>query len=508
MTLQPEGNKISGPKNPKNKPQKQNPKTKLQKQNPKKNYKKKGYHMILIKNAQYCGKKVDLLFSETANEALAFGIKQNKDEKYHKHEKNYGVNYGSNGGQIIALGENLESSMASELKKLSEAKSSNEIKIIDATGKILFPSLIDVHVHFRDPGLEWKEDIISGLSAAAHGGFSHVLCMANTSPVNDNASTTRYMIEKANIAHPNGPFVHPVAAATVGLKGEELAPLGELSKAGCIAVSNDGVPLYSTEILRRVMEYSSDLDMIFIDHCEDPYLARGAHMNEGELSAKLGVKGQPDIGEALQVSRDVLMSEFLDIPVHIAHVSCKRSLDEIKRAKERGVKVTAETCPHYLLLTENAIDGYNTNAKVNPPLRLESDMLAMREAVKSGLVDCLITDHAPHAAHEKEHPLDLVPNGISGLDTAISLLWSLVTNKILSQEDIIRTYTKNPAEIFKLPHNNFAKGDVADFFLFDPNTEWEVKKENMYSKSANTPWLGQTLKGRVCEHYLGGVKIV
>ena len=462
--------------------------------------------MILIKNAQYCGKKVDLLFSENAEEAKNYGIEQHKDTVTHKHENNYGQNYGQNGGQIIALSSNGE-----DLELMLKEKNISDIKItkiIDATGKILFPSLIDVHVHFRDPGMEWKEDIISGLSAAAHGGYSHVLCMANTSPVNDSASTTRYMLEKAKTNHPHGPFLHPVAAATLGLKGEELAPLGELAQAGCIAVSNDGVPLSNTEILRRVMEYASDLDMLLIDHCEDPYLARGAHMNESALSAKLGVKGQPDIGEALQVSRDVLMSEFLDIPIHIAHVSCKRSLDEIKRAKERGVKISAETCPHYLLLTEDAIDGYNTNAKVNPPLRLESDMLAMRDAIKSGLVDCLITDHAPHAAHEKEHPLDLVPNGITGLDTALTLLWSLVTDKVLCQEDIIRCYTTNPAKIFNLPHNSFKTGDVADFFLFDPSTEWEVNKENMYSKSANTPWLGKKLMGRICEHYLGGVKIV
>ncbi len=456
--------------------------------------------MILIKNVEYCGKKMDFLFSESAKEAQDYGVSQGRDEASHKHESNYGANYGKNGGQVLAFAENLDS-------HVKDSKKIVNLKTVDATGKVLFPSLIDVHVHFRDPGMEWKEDIITGLDAAAHGGFSHVLCMANTSPVNDSATTTRYMLEKAKNARPNGPFLHPVAAATLGLKGEELAPFGELSQAGCIAVSNDGVPLYSTEILRRAMEYASDLDMLFIDHCEDPYLARGSHMNEGVLSAKLGVKGQPDIGEALQVSRDVLMSEFLDIPVHIAHVSCKRSLDEIKRAKDRGVKVTAETCPHYLLLTENAIDGYNTNAKVNPPLRVESDMLAMREAVKSGLIDCLITDHAPHAAHDKEHPLDLVPNGISGLDTALTLLWSLVSDKVLTQEDIIRCYTKNPAEIFKLPYNSFKEGDVADFFLFDPSIDWIVNKENMHSKSANTPWLGQTLKGRVCEHYLGGVLV-
>lgn len=456
--------------------------------------------MLFIKNAHYCGHIVDLIVSETPEEIQAYPTEK-KNPLYHKHEDKYATNYGQNGGRILAFGEDLN-------MLPNGAPIPSDAKIIDAQGKILFPSLIDVHVHFRDPGMEWKEDITTGLNAAAHGGYSHVLCMANTSPVNDNKATTQYMLEKAKTAFPHGPFLHPVAGATIGLKGEELAPLGELSEAGCIAVSNDGFPITSTEILRRVMEYASDFDMLFIDHCEDPYLARGAHMNESALSAQLGVKGQPDIGEALQVSRDVLMSEFLDIPVHIAHVSCKRSLDEITRAKDRGVKVTAETCPHYLLLTEDAVDGYNANAKVNPPLRSEKDMLAMREAVRYGMIDCLITDHAPHSAHEKEHPFDMVPNGISGLDTALSLLWSLVEENELKQEDIIRCYTKNPGEIFKLPYNSFKIGDVADFFLFDPNIEWECSLENIYSKSCNTPWQGKTLKGRVVSHYLGGVKVV
>lgn len=447
--------------------------------------------MIYIKNAEYCGKKINVLFSENLDEARTYGISDNIVDN---NASNYGINYGHKGGRIIAFGQDIDVP--------------NNATIVDGSGKILFPGLIDVHVHFRDPGMEWKEDIDSGLLAAAHGGYSHVLCMANTSPVNDNVAVTRYMLEKANKTHEYGPFLHPVAAATLGLKGEALAPLAELQKAGCIAVSNDGVPLYSTEIVRRVMEYASDFGMLFIDHCEDPYLAKGSHMNEGELSAQMGVQGQADIAEALHVSRDVLMAEFLNIPVHIAHVSAARSVEIIEHAKARGVDVSAETCPHYLLLDEYALEGYNTNAKVNPPLRTQKDIHAVRQAVKSGVIDCLITDHAPHAAHEKEHPLALVPNGISGLDTALSLLWTLVQDGILSHEDIMRAYSKNPAERFHLPHNTFAKGDVADIVLFDPNIKWEVKKETMYSKSANTPWLGQTLAGRVCANYIGGMKIV
>lgn len=449
--------------------------------------------MILFRNATYLGKVVDLLITENNTENTQYNFTFDPEDGFHKHYQNYAENYGKQGGRIVAIGENLETPQ--------------NCTVIDMSGKILFPSMIDVHTHFRDPGMEWKEDINTGLEAALHGGYSHILCMANTSPVNDNASTTRYMLEKATKTHPYGPFLHPVAAATIGLKGEEMAPLGELSEAGCIAVSNDGVPLYSTEMVRRVMEYGNDLDMLFIDHCEDPYLARGAHMNEGNLSAKLGVKGQPDIGEALQVARDALLAEYLNVPVHIAHVSCKRSLDEIKRAKDRGINLTAETCPHYLLIDENAIDNYNTNAKVNPPLRTWDDVLALREAVKSGLIDCMITDHAPHSIQDKENPLDMVPNGISGLDTALTLLWRLVEENIFTQEDIIRTYTINPAKRFKLPYNNFQKGDVADFFFFDPSITWIANKENFYSKSANTPFLNEEMKGRVCTAYLGGKKV-
>lgn len=379
---------------------------------------------------------------------------------------------------------------------------------IDATGKILFPSFIDAHVHLREPGQVWKEDIASGLRAAAHGGIAHVLCMANTDPVNDDVSVTRLILDAAAKSYPQGPFVHPVAAATIGLNGEALAPLGELSAAGCIAVSNDGRPLTSTEILRRIMEYGADLGMLFIDHCEDPWLARGTHMNESPLSGRLGVKGQPDIAEAIQAGRDILLASYLKLPVHIAHVSCRRTLDVIAWGKSQGVQVTAETCPHYLLLDESALEGYNANAKVNPPLRSPADVAAMRQAVKTGLIDIIVTDHAPHAAHEKDHPLDLAPNGITGLDTAVTLLWSLITQGVLTEADLIRLYATEPARIFSLPVNRFQPGDPADLFLFDPNHDWVVTPQTLHSKSANTPWLGQTLHGRVSDHWIGGAKAV
>ncbi len=383
-----------------------------------------------------------------------------------------------------------------------------EAEVFDASGLLLFPSFIDAHVHLREPGYEYKEDVASGLNAAAHGGFGAVMCMANTSPTNDNASVTKLIIDAAKKSHPHGPHVYPVGAATVGLLGKEMAPLAELKEAGCVAISNDGHSMESTELMRRVMEYASDLNLIVIDHCEDASLAKGTHMNDGITSGKLGVKGQPDVGEAMHVARDILLAEYLNLPVHIAHVSCKRAVDLIAWGKSRGVKVTAETCPHYLLLDDTALMGYGPNAKVNPPLRTPQDVECLRQAVKDGTIDILVTDHAPHATHEKDGPLDEAPNGLTGLDLAVCLSYELVRQNILNTGDLQRLWATKPAEIFNLPSNAFAPDDVADFFLFDPEKQWEVNSKTLYSKSSNTPYLGQNMKGRVVAHWMGGKRIV
>ena len=379
---------------------------------------------------------------------------------------------------------------------------------VDAKQHLLFPSFIDAHAHLREPGFEYKEDIASGLKAAACGGFGAVMCMANTRPVNDNAATTKFMLEKAALHFPHGPRLYPVGAAGIGLEGREMAPLGELAEAGCVSFSNDGRSVESADFLRRIMEYASDLGKIVIDHCEDASMAQGAHMNEGVTSARIGVKGQPDVGEALQVARDILLAQYLDLPVHIAHVSCRRAVDLIAWGKAQGVQVTAETCPHYLLLDDSELANYNPNAKVNPPLRTPEDRDALRLAVRSGVIDILVTDHAPHAPHEKECPLDEAPNGLTGLDLAVSLSYELVRQRILEEKDLIRLWSAEPARIFKLPVNRFQPGDPADFFLFDPNAGWKVTPETLHSKSSNTPWLGRELKGRVCTHWMGGVQIV
>ncbi len=378
----------------------------------------------------------------------------------------------------------------------------------DAAGLVLLPSFIDCHTHFREPGQEYKEDIASGLSAAAHGGFGAVLCMANTKPVNDTAAVTRLMFEAARRSWPNGPRLHPVGAATVGLAGTELAPLAELAAAGCIAFSNDGKPVEQTELLRRCVEYAADLGKVVIDHCEDMSLAKGANMNEGKISGRLGLKGQPDVGEALHVARDILLAEYLGLPIHLAHISCRRSVELIAWAKSRNVPITAETCPHYLLLTDQELAGYSSNAKVNPPLRTADDVAALRVAVKDGTIDMLVTDHAPHAAHEKEVALDGAPSGISGLDTALTLTWGLVADKTLDEADLIRLWLTNPARIFNLPANTFNPGDPADFSLFDPSHKWIAGPRSFKSKSANTPWLGKELTGRTHAHWLNGVQII
>ncbi len=382
------------------------------------------------------------------------------------------------------------------------------VERFDAEGRILFPSFIDAHVHLREPGFEYKEDIKSGLAAAAHGGFGTVMAMANTKPVNDTPSVTGLMLEKAARHWPHGPRLCPVGALTVGLEGKEMAPLGELSKAGCIAFSNDGVPVADTEVFRRAVEYAAQWGKIVIDHCEDPFLARGSHMNEGAVSGSIGIKGQPTAAEAFQVARDILLSEYLGLPIHLAHISCAQSLNLIAEAKARGVKITAETCPHYLHLDERELEKYNTLAKVNPPLRTREDVEAVRRALASGVLDILATDHAPHAPHEKEEPLDAAPNGMVGLETALPLTYALVRQGLLTEERFVELWHHNPARIFGLPENNFDAGDPADFFLFDADDIWVVSRENLHSKSINTPFIGRAMHGKVFAHWISGHRIV
>lgn len=380
-------------------------------------------------------------------------------------------------------------------------------RVYDARGLTLLPSLIDAHVHLREPGQEYKEDIASGLRAALEGGFGQVMAMANTRPVNDSATVTKFMLGQAKLACPQGPWVRPVGALTVGLAGKELAPIGELAQAGCVALSNDGLPVKNNELFRRGLEYGADFGLKVIDHCEDPWLGAGGVMNEGQLSGRLGLKGIPGISEAIQVARDILLASYLDLPVHLAHISCRESVELIAQAKAKGVPVTAETCPHYLLWDEELVAGYNTNARVNPPLRTHDDVLALRQAVRAGVIDILVTDHAPHANFEKEVPFDEAPNGISGLDTALALTNELLRQNVLTLADLAQLWCWNTAKIFNLPSTAFLPGDPADFILVDLDQAWRVTPETMRSKGKNTPCLQQDVMGQVQAHFLGGLEI-
>ncbi len=379
---------------------------------------------------------------------------------------------------------------------------------INAGGHLLFPGFIDAHTHLREPGYEWKEDIASGLSAAANGGFSAIMCMANTSPVNDNASVTRLILDKAIRAHPQGPRLYPVGALTVGLAGDELAPMGELAEAGCTAFSNDGKPVTNTEIFRRGVEYASMWNKVVIDHCEDPFMAKGSHMNEGYVSGLIGVKGQPSIAEALHVARDILLAEYLDLPIHLAHISCRQSVELIIWAKSRGVKISAETCPHYLHFTDDLLVDYDPAAKVNPPLRTADDVKYLRSALADGVFDMLVTDHAPHAPHEKEEPLDEAPQGIMGLETAQPLPYARVRDNVITEKQLHSLWSAGPARIFNLPVNGMTPGDPADFALFDPDCEWTVNETIVKTKGRNTPLWNRTVRGKITANWVGGVKVV
>ncbi|MBQ7738365.1 MAG: dihydroorotase [Desulfovibrionaceae bacterium] len=380
-------------------------------------------------------------------------------------------------------------------------------QVFEADGLVLMPSLIDAHTHLREPGYEYKETIATGLEAALHGGFSNILCMANTNPVNDNAQVTTFIKEQAKLSHKDGPTVIPIGAATKGLLGQELAPMAELKEAGVGAISNDGRPIASSEIMRRVMEYAADFGLTVIDHCEDPTLAPGWVMNEGEMSSRLGVKGQPALGEALQAARDVMLAEYLNLPIHIAHVSSAMTVDVIANAKSRGVAVTCETCPHYLLLDETALEGYNSICKVSPPLRTKHDRERLLTAIQDGTIDILVTDHAPHITHEKLTALDQALFGFSGLDLAVTLTWNLVRENLLAEDGLHRLWCRRPGEIFHIKTNGFAPSDPADFFLFDPHETWVPSNETLYSKGKNTPFLGQELMGRVKHHWIGGKQL-
>ena len=376
---------------------------------------------------------------------------------------------------------------------------------IEAAGKYVVPGLIDMHVHLRDPGLEYKEDIISGTRAAAAGGFTSVVCMPNTKPVIDNKAIAGYIINKAKSE--GSANVFPVGSITYGLDGDRLSEMGELKEAGCVAVSDDGKPVKNTELMRRALEYARGMGILVITHAEELSLVGAGVMNEGFTSTEIGLKGIPRVAEDIATARDVMLAEYTHSPIHVAHVSTAGSVRVIREAKARGVQVTCETAPHYFTLTDDAVRGYNTNAKMNPPLREAADVAAIKAGLADGTIDVIATDHAPHHLDEKDVEFDTAMNGIIGLETSLPLSLRLVSDGVLTIDQLIEKMSCNPSNILGLQRGSLSAGGVADITVIDPLVEWTVDPDKLASKSKNSPFLGWSVSGAASATILAG-KIV
>lgn len=370
-----------------------------------------------------------------------------------------------------------------------------DITIIDASGKIVAPGLVDMHCHLREPGFEYKEDIESGTKSAAMGGFTSVACMPNTNPVIDNEAVVEFIKSKA--ASVGSVNVYPIGAISKGLEGKELAEIGELKFAGVVAISDDGRPVVESGLMRRALEYAGMFDVTVISHCEDVGLVAGGSMNEGYVSTALGLKGITRAAEEVMVSRDILIAEATNTAVHIAHVSTRGSVELVRQAKKRGVKVTCETCPHYFTLTDKACEGFNTNAKMNPPLRTDDDVEAIKEGLRDGTIDAIATDHAPHHIDEKRCEFAVASNGIIGFETALGLsVTHLVKTGVLTMNELIEKMSANPADILGLNKGSIAVGRPADVVIIDADSKYTVDVASFKSKAKNSPYDGWELYGK------------
>ena len=381
--------------------------------------------------------------------------------------------------------------------------SRDDAEIIDCAGLIVSPGFIDVHCHLREPGREDVETIATGARAAAAGGFTAVCAMPNTDPVTDNQAAVGFIIRQAQRA--NASRVHVIGAISVGQKGETLAEMGEMVAAGAVAFSDDGRPVVSAQLMRTALEYARSFSIPVIDHCEEPTLSHGGSMNEGIVSARLGLKGIPSEAEEIMVIRDILLARRTGGHVHLAHMSTAGSVELIRWGKERGINVTAEVCPHHISLTEDRVEGYDTNAKMNPPLRTAKDVESLRNAVKDGTIDLIATDHAPHHYDEKEREFADAPNGIIGLETALAVsVTNLVETGHIDFRTLVDKMSCAPARLFGLPGGSLGRGTVADVTVFDPSREWDVDPSEFRTKGRNTPYVGMRLKGRAVCTIVGG----
>jgi dihydroorotase len=398
-------------------------------------------------------------------------------------------------GKIAKMGTNLSKSIKS--------KDSDKItKIIDLAGMILVPGLIDMHTHLREPGLEYKETIASGAAAAVAGGFTSIACMPNTNPINDNRSITEFIRRKAGEAALAN--VYPIGAISNGSAGSQLTEFWDLKEAGIVALSDDGKPVMDAALMRRALEYAYSLGLPVISHCEDTNLSGNGLINEGYYSTILGLRGTPGIAEEAMIARDILIAEFTDTCVHIAHVSTAGSVRLIRDAKKRGLKVTAETAPHYFTLTDEALQSYDTNFKVNPPLRSEKDVTAIKEGLADGTIDVIACDHAPHGRTDKEVEFEYAANGISGLETSLSLSLNLIQNKTLNWPELIAKMSVNPARIMNIPKGTLKAGADADVTVIDPLLKWTIDIQAFHSRGKNSPFNGRQMQGKAILTIVGG----